>query len=185
MQKDEAMPNFVKSKLPNIRQKYKLTSLKLVKEKNNTYRVKGQVNPSGSTGGYSLGSPLRFPSTRHFISGLSIPKKAGNSIFTIDKSLVQTDVDEINSGQATKSGNTFTTSSGRKYGFHDDILYPISGSGIEELSSQEYKLLKQFKNDESKALQTMNVLGTKKILATNRAALVKSIAHQFGLTSSP
>jgi hypothetical protein len=127
--------------------------------------------------------PLRFPNNRHFISGLSIPKAAGNSLFTIDKSLVQVDVDEINDGKANKTGNTFNTSSGRIYGFHDDILYPISGPGIEQLSSQEYKLLKQFKKDENKAMQTMNILVSKGFIPGDRANLVKKIAQYFGLTS--
>ncbi|NEO94363.1 MAG: hypothetical protein F6K56_30885 [Moorea sp. SIO3G5] len=127
--------------------------------------------------------PLRFPNNRHFVSGLSIPKATGNSLFTIDKSLVQVDVNEINNGNATKTGNTFTTSSGRRYGFHDDILYPIDGPGIEKLSSQEYKLLKQFKQDDKKAMQTINVLVSKGILAEHRANLVKKIAQNFGLTS--
>jgi len=123
--------------------------------------------------------PLRFPSDRHFLSGLSIPKAAGNSIFLIEKSLVQNDVNEINSGQATREDNTFTTSSGRIYSFHDNILYPIEGTGIVKVSSQEYKLLKQFKQNKDKAMQTMNILVAKEIISSDRADLIKEIAQNF------
>ncbi|MBV6625824.1 MAG: DUF4157 domain-containing protein [Rivularia sp. (in: Bacteria)] len=184
LQQDNATAKKVKEELPKIKDKYKLTSIKLVKDKENKYRVEARINPNDSTDEYSLISPLRFPSNRHFVSGLSIPKAAGNSLFIIDKSLVKADVDEINDGNASKKDNTFTTSSGRVYGFHDDILYPISGPGIEKLSSQEYKLLKQFKQDENKAVQTINVLVSKGILQDDRANLVKKIAQDFGLSSS-
>ncbi|NET61993.1 MAG: hypothetical protein F6K47_39500 [Symploca sp. SIO2E6] len=127
--------------------------------------------------------PLRFPSDRHFLSGLSIPKAAGNSIFLIDKSLVQNDVNEINSGQATREDNKFTTSSGRIYGFHHDILYPIEGLGIVNLSSQEYKLLKQFKQNKDKAMQTMNILVSREIISSDRADLIRKISQDFGLIS--
>ena len=132
---------------------------------------------------YNLQQPLRFPSNRHFSSGISIPKAAGNSIFTIEKSLVQVDVDEINLGKAVKNGKVFTTSSGRQYGYHDDILYPISGEGIEQLSSQEYKLLKQYKNAPNQAKQTIERLVTKNIMDNDRAELIKQLAIIFGFIS--
>ncbi|NEQ65972.1 MAG: hypothetical protein F6K21_10810 [Symploca sp. SIO2D2] len=127
--------------------------------------------------------PLRFPSDRHFLSGLSIPKAAGNSIFLIEKSLVQNDVNEINSGQATREDNTFTTSSGRIYSFHYNILYPIEGPGIVKVPSQKYKLLKQFKQNKDKAMQTMNILVTKEIISSDRADLIKEIAQNSGSIS--
>ena len=132
---------------------------------------------------YNLQQPLIFPCNRHFISGLSIPKAAGNSIFTIEKSLVQIDVDEINPGKAVKKGNVFTASSGREYGYHDDILYPISGEGIEQLSSQEYKLLKQLKNAPNKAQQIIEHLVNKNIMDNDRAELIKQLAILFGFIS--
>ncbi len=135
------------------------------------------------TNSYNLQQQLRFPSNRHFSSGLSIPKAAGNSIFTIEKSLVQIDVDEINLGKAVKNGKVFTTSSGRQYGYHDDILYPISGEGIEQLSSQEYNLLKQYKKAPNKATQTIAILVDKNIMDDDRANFIKQLAILFGFIS--
>jgi hypothetical protein len=49
MGENNATPNTVKSKLPAIKLKYNLTSLKLVKTDDNKYHIEGKVNPGGKT----------------------------------------------------------------------------------------------------------------------------------------
>ena len=119
---------------------------------------------------------FRVPSDRHFPGSLSIPKKAGNSLFTIPRSEVQKDVEEINGGKAVKSGSQFTTASGRIYGFHDDILFPISGPGIVQLSSQQYNLLVLFQDDPQKGAQSLQKLLEKGIMSPADAEVVKKLA---------
>lgn len=106
----------------------------------------------GKGGGPPGGRPLRTPSDRHYLGSLSVPKKSGNSVFVdVTKEQVRKDIDEINAGKATRhvgpSGEeTFETSSGRVYSYHDDIAYPVRGPGIEELSSPQYNTLKNFQD---------------------------------------
>ncbi len=50
------------------------------------------------------------------------------------------DVAVINAGQALKSGETFTVD-GRTYGYHDNVLYPVSGEGFHQLDRGSYKAL--------------------------------------------
>jgi hypothetical protein len=124
-------------------------------------------------------SGFKFPSSRHFYNGLTIPKQAGNSIFTISKNQVKPDVEEINNGAAQREGNLFVVSSGRSYGVHDDILYPIEGPGIVNLSSQQYNLLVQFKKSPENALKTKNKLLEKGIISTDDGNLVETLASFF------
>ena len=126
---------------------------------------------------------FRTPSSRHFAGGLSIPKQSGNSVFTIDTAQVEADVSEINTEKARRSGNQFTTNSGRIYSFHDDILYPVQGPGITQLSSQQYNLLVMFKKTPDKGELTSAKLLEKGILSSEEVSQVKQLARQFGFIS--
>ncbi|NER25508.1 MAG: hypothetical protein F6J96_33410 [Symploca sp. SIO1C2] len=59
----------------------------------------------------------------------------------------------------------------------------IEGTGIVKVSSQEYKLLKQFKQNKDKAMQTINILVAKEIISSDRADLIKKISQNFGSIS--
>jgi hypothetical protein len=119
---------------------------------------------------------LRPPSNRHFLNSLSIPKKSGNSLFTIGKDQVAKDLEEIHKlGDVIRQGDNFVTSSGRVYGFHDDIIYPISGPGIVNVTSQECNILIQFRKNPEKAMKTLSVLEEKGILDSSKVARVRNL----------
>jgi hypothetical protein len=59
-------------------------------------------------------------------------------VFTIDVAQVQADYEEIITGKALRIGDQFTTNSGRIYSFHNDIVYPVQGPGIIQISSLQY-----------------------------------------------
>lgn len=123
----------------------------------------------------------RPPAKRHYLTSLFLPKTAGNSIFVgIGKAEVDADVAEINSGKATRAGDRFTTSSGRVFGFHDDILFPISGPGIEPISSPQYKVLMLFKEDKEKGLKTLQIFKEKNLMDEKDAAKVEDLARKAG-----
>ena len=109
------------------------------------------------------------------MDSLSIPKSAGNTVITTGKAEILSEVAEINAGQAVREGSTFTTSSGRIYGFHDDILYPISGPGTISLSNMQYNLLKIGINNPPAALSQMSHLVNKGILTAEQASQIRSL----------
>jgi len=118
---------------------------------------------------------LKFQSNRHFLNGLSIPKKSGNSLFAIGKEQVAKDLEEVHKrGDAIRSYD-FVTSSGRVYGLHDDIIYPISGHGIVNVTSQECNILIQFRKNPENAMKTLRVLEEKGILNSSQVARVRSL----------
>ncbi len=122
-----------------------------------------------------------MPGGRHFIGKLTIPKQAGNALFTVEKDEVKGDVEEINSGFAAREGNTFITSSGRRYGFHDDILFPVEGSGIVSITSLQYNVLRQFQVDPQKAFKTLSILVKKGIMSYEEAEVVERLVRDFRL----
>lgn len=125
---------------------------------------------------------LNPPSDRHYPNRVSIPKEH-NSMFLISKSEVMQDVEEINSGKATRIGNEFTTSSGRIYSFHDKVLYPVKGPGILPLSRQQYSLLVQLRKTPENGLKTADILVQKGFLSEAEVAQVKKLARDAGFIS--
>jgi hypothetical protein len=123
---------------------------------------------------------FRPPSNRHFLDSLSLPKAAGNSVFVIPRGEVAADVAEINAGSAPRSGTEFTTSSGRIYSYHDDILYPVRGPGIEELPSHIYNLLKQLKGDPDKGQKSIEKQREKGIISAEDAERTLRLARLAG-----
>jgi hypothetical protein len=124
-----------------------------------------------------------MPHKRHFVPSVTIPKVAGNSVFAknVTKKDVIVDVKEINDGRATKVGNEFITSSGRVYGYHNNIVYPKRGPRIIELSSPQYNLLVLFKKDATKGHRTKAIITKKGIMSKDDADQVEELARQFGL----
>jgi hypothetical protein len=107
---------------------------------------------------------------------LSIPQKSGNSLFTIGKAQVAKDLEEIHKqGDAIRQGENFVTSSGRVYGFHDDLIYPISGTDIVNVTSQECNILIQFRKNPENAMKTFSILPEKGILDSSQVARVRSL----------
>lgn len=82
-------------------------------------------------------------STRHYPQNVTIPKKTGNTMFTISKTEVAKDLDEIHRlGDAIRKGETFHPSSGRVYKIHEGSVHPVSGSpGTVDITSMEYNIL--------------------------------------------
>ncbi|MBH3428106.1 hypothetical protein [Pseudomonas alkylphenolica] len=86
-------------------------------------------------------SHLRI-SQRHFPHKVTIPKKTGNTMYTVPAEIVAKDLKEIHShGEAIRKGETFITSSGRAYGTHEASIHPISGPGVINITSTEYNVL--------------------------------------------
>ena len=96
---------------------------------------------------------LKAPNPRHYADKVTQKSTAKEKNTVMNRKVVDvnSDVNAIRSGLATKIANTFTLKNGRIYGEHDCVLYPISGSDFYTLSLGEYKALGHF-----------NVLGEKK-----------------------
>ncbi|MWP63290.1 hypothetical protein GQ593_13210, partial [Gilliamella sp. Pas-s25] len=86
------------------------------------------------------------------------------------------DLAEIKSGVAIRDGELFTTSSGRVWGIHNNSVHPVSGPGVVNISSLEYKVLIQAKKyGKDKAIITLNHLEKKKILDPEQIKRTKAI----------
>jgi len=121
---------------------------------------------------------LRFPSDRHFLNSLSKPKMSGNSLFVIEKEDVRVDLKEIHSmGDSVRDGGQFTVSSGRIYSFHDDILYPVSGPGIVNVTSKEYNILVQFRKHPENAAKSLAIMESGGIFDQTEAARVRYLMN--------
>ena len=58
-------------------------------------------------------------SNRHFPHRVTIPKKTGNTMYTVPPEVVAKDLDEIHRiGEQIRTGESFSTSSGRTFGIH-------------------------------------------------------------------
>lgn len=85
---------------------------------------------------------------------------------------------KIKSGTAIKNGEFFTTSSGRVWGIHNNSVHPVSGAGVVNVSSQEYKVLAQAKKQgKDSAMNTLNHLEKNKILTSEQVERTKSILN--------
>jgi hypothetical protein len=81
-------------------------------------------------------------SDRHFPHRVTIPKKTGNTMYTVPPEVVAKDLDEIHRiGEQIRTGESFSTSSGRTFGIHDNSLHPVSGPGTVNITSAEYNIL--------------------------------------------
>jgi Domain of unknown function (DUF4157) len=85
MGKQGATPDTVKAKLPVLREKYKLTSIELVKEKETTYHVEAKINPEGYTPSKELGAEL----VEHIAEN-------GKPISCVQKASVKVPIDKVN-----------------------------------------------------------------------------------------
>ncbi|WP_238791189.1 hypothetical protein [Snodgrassella sp. ESL0253] len=117
-------------------------------------------------------------SERHLLDKVTIPKKTGNSIFTGTRAEALADLAEIKSGKAVRNGELFTTSSGRVWGMHNNSVHPVSGPGVVNITSQEYKTLVQAKkHGKESAINTLNHLQQKKLLTPEQVQRTKSILN--------
>lgn len=103
-------------------------------------------------------------SERHFPHRVSIPKKTGNTMYTVSPEVVARDLQEIHeAGEKVRSGEIFKTSSGRVFGIHDQSLHPISGPGTVNITSAEYNILvtakKKGMDNARKSLEVMTGKG--------------------------
>jgi hypothetical protein len=80
------------------------------------------------------------PNKRHHIGSVTQKTLTKEKNSAMDPSLIPNDVAAINSGQAQRIGDQFIIN-GRTYGFHDDVLYPISGPGVYSLDRGAFKAL--------------------------------------------
>jgi uncharacterized protein YqgQ len=86
-------------------------------------------------------SHLTF-SERHFPGRASIPKKSGNTMLTVTPKEASVDLAEIRKlGDGIRTGETFTVTSGRVYGVHNNSIHPVSGPGVVDITSSEYNIL--------------------------------------------
>jgi hypothetical protein len=102
--------------------------------------------------------PLRPPADRHKLTKVDQRTVAKDLNTVIESGIdVAGDVADINAGKAIRSGNTYTIN-GRTYGFHDDILYPISGSGFHQLDRGAFKALGVYNKfgNTSKAIEILD-----------------------------
>ena len=107
-----------------------------------------------------------------------IPKATGNSLFTGTRAEALADLAEIKSGVAKRSGEYFTTSSGRVWGIHNNTIHPVSGSKVINVTSQEYKVLVQAKKQgKEMAINTLKHLEEKEILTPEQLERTKSILN--------
>jgi hypothetical protein len=84
---------------------------------------------------------FRAPAARHYIRNITQGSVTKSLNTVIEPGIdVAKDVSAINSGLAKRVGSTFEIN-GRVYGFHDDILFPISGSGFHQLNRGAYQAL--------------------------------------------
>jgi len=81
-------------------------------------------------------------SERHFPHRVTIPKKTGNTMYTVPPEVITKDLQEIHKlGDNIRTGETFKTSSDRVFGIHEDSIHPISGPGTINITSAEYNIL--------------------------------------------
>lgn len=81
-------------------------------------------------------------SNRHFPARVTIPKKTGNTMLTVSPEEAAADLAEIHKlGDKIRTGETFTVSSGRTYGVHNNSVHPISDPGTVNITSAEYNIL--------------------------------------------
>lgn len=59
---------------------------------------------------------------------------------------VDAEIDEIIAGNVEKVGEHWRAPSGRRYGRHNDALYPVDGPGIVNLSRPQHQLVKELNN---------------------------------------
>lgn len=109
-------------------------------------------------------------SERHFPHRVSIPKKTGNTMYTVPPEVVANDLKEIHAvGESIRSGETFKTSSGRVFGTHDQSLHPISGPGTVNITSAEYNILVTAKKKGmDNARQSLEVMSKKGIFTAEQ-----------------
>lgn len=104
--------------------------------------IHGWIDPAGLSGRDLSGHGF---SKRHFLNSMGIAKKTGNSMFYGSREQAMADLAEIHEGRAMRDGEHYITSSGRRWGVHDNSIHPVSGPNIINIESPEYNLLKQAK----------------------------------------
>ncbi|MFI8735582.1 hypothetical protein ACIGKM_06660 [Ectopseudomonas toyotomiensis] len=104
-------------------------------------------------------------SERHFPHRVTIPKKTGNTMYTVSPEEVAKDLREIHmNGESIRQGEFFYTSSGRVYGLHENSIHPISGPGTVNITSAEYNILISAKKKGlENARKTLDIMTQKEI----------------------
>lgn len=84
---------------------------------------------------------LKSPNKRHYLGSIN-QKTAAKDLNTVIAPSVDVagDVAGIRSGQGTVQGNTISIN-GRTYGYHDGVLYPMSGDGFYTLDRGAFKAI--------------------------------------------
>ena len=118
-------------------------------------------------------------SQRHFPHKVSIPKKTGNTMYTVQPEVVGKDLQEIHqAGDKIRTGETFKTSSGRVFGIHEQSLHPISGPGTVNISSAEYNILVTAKKKGmASARQSLDVMTRKGIFTAEQNAVTSKLLN--------
>jgi hypothetical protein len=116
-------------------------------------------------------------SERHFPGRASIPKKSGNTMLTVTPQEAAADLAEIRKlGDAIRTGDTFTASSGRVYGLHNDSIHPVSGPGTVDITSSEYNILVTArKKGMEKAQMSLDKMTEKGILSQEQHDRTKAL----------
>ncbi len=170
--------------LPKIKKDFDLNKIVLVDNGDGVYHIHLEINPKDDTKKEDKEEESKWSylsiSQRHFPKKVSIPKKTGNTMFTISEELVNTDLKEIHlKGDSIRVGDKFNTSSGRIYKIHNDSVHPLTGSpGTISIESQEYKILiVAKKHGVEKALNQMNILLEKGLLNQTQVDRTKKLIN--------
>ncbi|WP_156830468.1 DUF6861 domain-containing protein [Methylobacter marinus] len=117
-------------------------------------------------------------SERHILGRLSIPKKTGNTLFLGSRQEALADLSEIQTGNAIREGELFTTSAGRVWGRHNSSIHPVSGPNVVDVTSSEYNILVQAqKQGADKAMQTLEHMTNKQILNSEQYQRTREIVN--------
>lgn len=108
-------------------------------------RIGGFFNKLFSASAHKVETVITYafnsPNARHYAAKVTQRSVAKEVNTVIEPGVdVSKDIAAINAGKAVKSGNTFSIN-GRVYGYHDNVLYPISGEGFHTLDRGAYKTL--------------------------------------------
>lgn len=111
-------------------------------------------------------------SERHFPHRVTIPKKTGNTMYTVSPEEVAKDLREIHmNGESIRQGEFFHTSSGRVYGLHENSIHPVSGPGTVNITSAEYNvLISAKKKGLENARKTLDIMTQKGIFTAEQKA---------------
>lgn len=109
-------------------------------------------------------------SERHFPHRVTIPKKTGNTMYTVPPEAVAKDLKEIHElGERIRTGETFKTSSNRVFGMHEKSIHPVSGPGTVNITSAEYNILVTAKKKGmDNARKSLDLMTQKKIFTAEQ-----------------